>query len=167
MKGSYESVDDSGGSKPEISYFRLLLVFLTPGLGGFLFGFDLGATSFVLAMLMSPTSSHFWWSTLKSQHALQGLIVSALSLGGLVGSHIVLFHLAKVIGRRAEIRVCAILYLVGTALNVASGTILSTTSVGLYTLVLGRFVFGLGVGFIMHGVSTTKTKMDDEAWMVA
>mmetsp|Transcript_22711 Transcript_22711/g.38634 ORF Transcript_22711/g.38634 Transcript_22711/m.38634 type:complete len:158 (-) Transcript_22711:1324-1797(-) len=147
------SASASDGDKPQISYLGLLLVFLTPGLGGFLFGFDLGATSFVLAMLESPTVPAYWWSTLKTQHVNQGLIVSALSLGGLVGSHIVLFHLAKIIGRRAEIRVCAVLYLVGTALNVASGTIFSQVKAGIYALVLGRFIFGLGVGFIMHGVS--------------
>ena len=149
----------SSGTPPTISYLGLLLVFLTPGLGGFVFGFDLGATSFVLAMLESPTRPEFWWSTLKTQHVFQGLIVSALSLGGLAGSHIVLFHLAKRIGRRAEIRVSAILYLIGTALNVASGTLFRTAPLGIYGLVIGRFIFGLGVGFTMHCVSLLCTSM--------
>jgi len=98
--------DDS----PRISIFGLSLVFLTPALGGFLFGNDIGATSFVLEIMLRGCEKQCWWNKFHSHHTLQqGLFVSATSLGALLGSHIVLFHLVKHIGRRTEIRTCAVL----------------------------------------------------------
>jgi MFS family permease len=127
-------------------------------LGGFLYGFDIGATSFVLAMLLEPTEHHHhvWWRQFSSIQ--QGLFVSGLSLGALLGSHLILHYLSNKIGRRMELRLCAIFYLVGTCLNVLSGTVLRETSYGFYSLFLGRLVFGMGVGFIMHGVSQVDKK---------
>jgi MFS family permease len=141
----------------EINHVGLGLVFLTPALGGFLYGFDIGATSFVLAILLKTDDERLWWSTFPKVQ--QGLFVSALSLGALVGSHLVLMYLSHIVGRRMEIRICSILYIFGTFLNVLSGTTLAETNnywwggVGFYSLFLGRLLFGVGVGFIMHGVS--------------
>jgi MFS family permease len=145
-------------AEPRISITGLILVFLTPALGGFLFGYDIGATSFVLGMLRDgchDSSDMCWWSDFSQSSIQQGFMVAAVSLGALVGSHIVLMYLVKKIGRRAEIRACAVLYLFGTTLNVLSGTMLCNSSemVGFMCLITGRLVYGVGVGFIMHGVS--------------
>ncbi len=126
----------------EWNYWGLSLVFVTPMLGGFLYGFDIGATSFVLSKLLGEISS-----------VQQGLLVSAVSLGALIGSHLV--FLSHSIGRRMELRVCGILYLVGNALNVVSGT--WRHSFGL--LFVGRMIFGVGVGFIMHGAPAYMAEM--------
>lgn len=142
--------------EPSINYVGLGLVFMTPALGGFLFGYDIGATSFVLSMLRRDIDDNdCWWSEFANNKIEQGLFVSAVSLGALVGSHIVLFHLVRIIGRRAEIRISAVLYIVGTMLNVVSGTLLrnSTQVVGFSCLIFGRLLYGCGVGFTMHGVS--------------
>jgi hypothetical protein len=108
---------------------------------------------------LEPTNHHHhhdyddvWWRQFSSIQ--QGLFVSGLSLGALLGSHLILHYFSNKIGRRMELRLCAILYLVGTGLNVLSGTVLRETSYGFYSLFLGRLVFGMGVGFIMHGVRT-------------
>lgn len=138
----------------ELNLLGLALVFVTPMLGGFLYGFDIGATSFVLSMLLSDDSGgdDVWWNTFGSVQ--QGLFVSAMSLGALCGSHLVLMHLSNKIGRRMEIRLCSIFYLVGTFFNVLSGTVFRSVSFGFYLLFLGRLIYGMGVGFIMHGVRT-------------
>jgi MFS family permease len=147
----------------EIDYVGLGMVFLCPALGGFLYGFDIGATSFVLAMLLADSDSDsdfqsYWWKSHHFGKVQQGLFVSALSLGALIGSHLVLMYLCNKIGRRTEIRLCAVLYLMGTVCNVLAGTVLAETSnhtwggLGFYSLFLGRLLFGTGVGFIMHGV---------------
>lgn len=148
----------------EIDYYGLALVFLAPALGGFLYGYDIGATSFVLAMLRSSRDPDTWWHDFPMVQ--QGLLVSALSLGALIGSHIVLVYLARSIGRRKEIRIAASLYIVGAMLNVMSGTILANTQVGrfgvgigLITLIAGRLMYGAGVGFIMHGAPTYMAEM--------
>ena len=133
--------------EPCIAWSGVLLVFLAPALGGFLYGYDIGATSFVLTMLLNDKSS---WAATNNSNWQQGLMVAAVSLGALAGSHIVLFHLANFVGRRLELRIAAALYAFGTALNVLSGTILGGGLFGWMTLVLGRLVFGVGVGFVMR-----------------
>jgi len=138
----------------EINLFGFFLVLLTPMLGGFLYGFDLGTTSFVLVMLLTPevdsSDNAIWWIDLSSTR--QGLIVSGLSLGALIGSHIVLMYLSQHIGRRMELRLCAIFYVVGSFLNVMSGTVLKGFSTfGFLSLCVGRVLYGIGVGFVMHG----------------
>jgi MFS family permease len=146
----------------------LCLVFATPMLGGFLYGFDIGATSFVLSMLLRDTNSNssnandnmvVWWSDISSVQ--QGLLVSALSLGALLGSHLVLMYLSSRIDRRMELRICAALYLVGTCLNVLSGTRwLKFCGIwGFAVLLVGRLIFGMGVGFIMHGAPAYMAEM--------
>lgn len=174
-------------SPPEIDYGGLALVFLAPALGGFLYGYDIGATSFVLSMMRADRGYDNWWHNFPEVQ--QGLFVSGLSLGALIGSHIVLTFLATSIGRRKEIRIAATLYIVGAMLNVMSGTILATSDVfqwppkwyannddgsdeyysneyksiglgwGLSSLLLGRLLYGAGVGFIMHGAPTYMAEM--------
>ena len=146
-------------SEPKIHYYGLAMVFLCPALGGFLYGYDIGATSFVLAMLRQEENQEVWWFGISK--FAQGLVVSSQALGALLGSHIVLVYLASSVGRRKEIRIAAILYVAGILCNVAAGTILKSSNLklfggtnwGLVTLVLGRLLFGAGVGFVMHGVS--------------
>ena len=46
---------------PEIDYGGLALVFLAPALGGFLYGYDIGATSFVLSMMRQDRDYDHWW----------------------------------------------------------------------------------------------------------
>lgn len=172
---------------PEIDYGGLALVFLAPALGGFLYGYDIGATSFVLSMMRQDRDYDNWWHNFSKIQ--QGLYVSCLALGALIGSHIVLTYLATTIGRRKEIRIAATLYIVGAMLNVMSGTILATSGVfqwpprwyakngdgsdayysyeytsvgfgwGLISLLAGRLIYGAGVGFIMHGAPTYMAEM--------
>eukprot|EP00934_Nitzschia_sp_Nitz4_P002084 Nitzschia sp. Nitz4//scaffold16_size188269//20445//22369//NITZ4_001769-RA/size188269-augustus-gene-0.88-mRNA-1//-1//CDS//3329538449//2084//frame0 len=148
----------------QIDYYGLALVFLAPALGGFLYGYDIGATSFVLAMLRDSRDHDSWWHGISKFQ--QGWVVSTLALGALLGSHVVLVYLAKSIGRRKEIRIAATLYVVGAMLNVMSGTILATSekgwfgfSTGFVVLIVGRLLYGAGVGFIMHGAPTYMAEM--------
>ena len=146
-------------SELKIHYYGLAMVFLCPAVGGFLYGYDIGATSFVLAMLRQAQNQEVWWSGISK--FAQGLVVSSQSLGALLGSHIVLVYLANSVDRRKEIRIAAVLYIVGILCNIVAGTILNSSSLylcgdtswGLVALVLGRLLFGAGVGFVMHGVS--------------
>jgi len=214
---------------PKISWKGVSLIFLMPALGGFLYGYDIGATSFVLNILQHnsnadgsgagaeahqhssiignrmittvTSSSHhhprhvnhhvwndpvdyssslsiddnivsssssvssassFWWNDFSQHQMGQGLLVGAVSAGALLGSHIVLFHAgaSSRLGRRLELRIAAILYLLGCTLNVASGTFLKHAGlIGWGALILGRLLFGVGVGFVMHGAPTYMAEM--------
>ena len=149
-----------GAANPvEIDYYGLALVFLAPALGGFLYGYDIGATTFVLAMIRSSRDADTWWHHFGMGQ--QGLLVSSVALGALIGSHIVLVYLSKSIGRRKEIRVAASLYVVGAMVTVMSGTILANVrpGMGMATLIAGRILYGAGVGFTMHGAPTYMAEM--------
>lgn len=152
----------SDKSTIEINYFGLFLVLVPPMLGGFLYGFDIGATSFVLSMLLSPpdvdsSGISVWWSTLTSTH--KGLIVSGRSLGALLGSHVVLIYLSKHVGRRMELRLGGSFYMFGAFLNVMSGTVLKESALGFLSLFLGRVIYGMGVGFVMHAAPAYLAEM--------
>jgi len=165
---TYDTVSDltspsSTTTAMEINFFGFFLVLIPPMIGGFLYGFDIGATSFVLVMLLNPpevksSGITVWWTNLSSTR--QGLIVSGLSLGALIGSHIIFIFLSKLIGRRMELRLCAVFYVFGAFLNVMSGTILREFSIlGFLTLLLGRVLYGIGVGFVMHGAPAYLVEM--------
>lgn len=155
--------------EPQINYSGLALVFLAPALGGFSYGYDIGATSFVLSMMLTDGgggNDRYWWHNFPKVQ--QGLMVSCLALGALIGSHIVLTYLANSIGRRKEIRIAATLYIVGSMFNVMSGTLLATSNVfshnvnfgwGLVLLLTGRLLYGVGVAFAMHSAPTYISEM--------
>jgi len=138
----------------KLCYWRFGLVILTPSLCSLVYGIDLGVTSFVLEMMMLSSDDEYWWKDIRDNNFQQGLFVSSLSLGAFLGSYIV-YYCTKFgsISRRCEIRISVVLYLLGTVFNVASGTVFRNYSIiiGLTSLVLGRLLFGMGVGFIMHG----------------
>lgn len=143
----------------ELNTLGLSLCVIPPMWGGLLYGLDIGVTSFVLAMLMNPPrdAPSVWWSSMSSME--QGLFVSGLSLGALMGSHLVLMYLSQSLGRRMELRIAAILYIAGGLLNVTSGTLLQHSSFGFFSLFLGRILFGLGVSFVMHGAPAYLAEM--------
>lgn len=154
-----DSLSNNDTPPSKVNYIGLFLVFFPPGLGGFIFGYDIGAVSYVLSMLRqsSSTTNYVWWEDLYASHLHQGMIVSAIWLGALAGSHIVYFWLDdKRVGRRTVIQLCVLVYIIGDALNVLAGTGLRSIRpswIGMWCLILGRFTFGIGVGFIMLAVS--------------
>lgn len=161
-----ESDSSSTDSKHpmNINMLGLFLIILPPMLGGFLYGFDIGATSFVLVMLLNPPEAEssgatLWWNNNLSS-TLQGIIVSGVCFGALLGSHIILMFLTKHVGRRMELRLCSIFYVIGCFLNVMSGTVLSEfPTLGFLSLCFGRILYGVGVGFAMHGAPAYLAEM--------
>jgi len=131
------------------------LLFSTPALGGALFGYDIGATSFaILQMADADLSGTSWWHVVADSPACRGLVVSAASAGALLGSA-ALFLAPDGIGRRTELRLGAALYAAGAALELGAARAGSwSASAGLTTLLAGRLVYGVGVGVTMHGAPT-------------
>ena len=135
----------AGYSRPAVAR-----IFGVPALGGLLFGWDIGATSYVLTQLQSAEYSGVSWSgAVAGSSFLQGLITSGGVAGALIGAAIV-FRVADAIGRRRELILAALLYVAGAVLEVASG-FGTTEATGLALLLLGRVVYGAGCGFAMHG----------------
>ncbi|KAK8478558.1 hypothetical protein V6N11_028253, partial [Hibiscus sabdariffa] len=130
---------DSAYQEP-FSWSSVIVPFLFPALGGLLFGYDIGATSGATISLQSPALSGTTWFNLSAVQL--GLVVSGSLYGALLGSLLV-FPIADFLGRRRELIIAALLYLLGGALTAYAP--------GLSVLLVGRLLYGLGIGLAMHG----------------
>lgn len=124
---------------PSFDWKAVVFPFFFPAVGGMLFGYDIGATSGALVSLKDSVLSGTDWYNLSP--AAVGLVVSG-SLGGALAGSILAFGIADILGRRRELIVAAALYLVGAAAMAGAPS--------LSVLILGRFLFGLGIGLAMH-----------------
>merc|ERR1719502_167728 len=144
---------------PVWSGSAVLAVFLFPATGGLLFGYDIGATSYVLNQLQSEEDSGVkWWHDVEKSSLLQGLIPSTDVAGALTGS-IIVFKVADSIGRRREMQIAALLYLFGAIFEMVSSNSSWDAGLGLTVLFIARFLYGIGCGFAMHGAPSYIAEM--------
>ncbi|GLJ39000.1 hypothetical protein SUGI_0794970 [Cryptomeria japonica] len=129
------------GKELEESYSlsAVILPFLFPALGGLLYGYDIGATSGAEISIESAEYSGTNWYNLSSIE--DGLVVSGSLFGALIGS-IIAFNVADILGRRRELIVAAMFYTIGA--------LVTALAPDLIVLIIGRFVFGIGIGLAMH-----------------
>ncbi|KAL6906305.1 hypothetical protein ACP4OV_003906 [Aristida adscensionis] len=116
-----------------------ILPFLFPALGGLLYGYDIGATSGATISLKSSTFSGTTWYNLSSVQT--GLVVSGSLYGALIGS-VLAFTIADILGRRKELILASISYLIGALLTAATPNF--------PIMVVGRLLYGIGIGLAMH-----------------
>ncbi|GJN20237.1 hypothetical protein PR202_gb07589 [Eleusine coracana subsp. coracana] len=116
-----------------------ILPFFFPALGGLLYGYDIGATSGATISLKSAAFSGTTWYNLSSVQT--GLVVSGSLYGALIGS-ILAFTIADLLGRRKELILASISYLIGALLTAAAPNF--------PIMVVGRFLYGIGIGLAMH-----------------
>ncbi|XP_022141003.1 D-xylose-proton symporter-like 2 [Momordica charantia] len=116
-----------------------ILPFLFPALGGLLFGYDIGATSCATISIKSASSSGISWYNLSSVEF--GLVTSGSLYGALIGS-VLAFNVADFLGRRRELILSALLYLVGA--------IVTALAPDFAVLIIGRLIYGTGIGLAMH-----------------
>ncbi|KAD3338528.1 hypothetical protein E3N88_34049 [Mikania micrantha] len=124
----------------EFSWSSVILPFLFPALGGLLFGYDIGATSGATLSLQSPELSGTTWFNLSAVQL--GLVVSGSLYGALFGS-ILVYPIADFLGRNRELLVAALLYFLGGSITAYAPS--------LNVLLIGRVLYGLGIGLAMHG----------------
>ena len=132
---------------------HLLRSFLFPAMGGFLYGYDIGMTAVAIEDIGSSQWSGTEWHGMASNSVVQGVIISAAVFGAALGSLIVLRYEFDW-GRRKEMVIASFLYGMGALIEGVSGTPGWSCAVGLTVLLLGRIVYGLGIGLAMHGAPT-------------
>lgn len=123
----------------DYTWSAVLLPFFFPALAGSLFGYDIGATSGASVSITSPHLSGTDWYELSSLQ--MGLIVSGSLYGALLGS-IVAFNVADYLGRRRELLTAGVLYILGS--------LVTALAPNLTVIILGRLIFGVGIGLAMH-----------------
>ena len=145
------------------------MIFFFPALGGLLFGYDIGATSAVLTQLQSSKYSGVsWYSVVDDSATLQGFIASMGMAGAVIGS-VITFQVADILGRRRELLMvrinltrerllsskpfqAAVLFCVGSVVEVIAGANAWSAPVAISVLLLGRAIYGVACAFAMHGV---------------
>ena len=133
------------------SLLSVILIFLVPGIADLLYGYDCGAMSFAILQLQDPERSGVTWSDrVAYSPTLQGAIVSTAALGALLAS--VLIYTVVDASRIRELQIGAILYINGACLQVASYYPENATW-ALTLLLIGRLVYGLGIGVSMHAIN--------------
>ncbi|KAF0911037.1 hypothetical protein E2562_005424 [Oryza meyeriana var. granulata] len=129
-----------GAALEEFSWTSVILPFLFPALGGLLFGYDIGATSGASISLQSAELSGTTWFNLSS---IQLGLVASGSLYGALGGSILAYRIADFLGRRIELVTAAALYI--------SGALVTGFAPDFVVLIIGRLLYGIGIGLAMHG----------------
>ncbi|KAI3954614.1 hypothetical protein MKW98_019745 [Papaver atlanticum] len=117
-----------------------ILPFLFPALGGLLFGYDIGAISGAAISLQSPKLSGTTWFNPSSTHL--DLVVRGPFYAALISS-VLVYPIADFLGRRHQLIIAAVLYMLGG--------LATALAPSLNVLILGRLLYGLGIGLAMHG----------------
>lgn len=140
--------------------WAVFLIFIVPALGGLNFGYDIGATSFAVVQMESPLlSGTSWFDAVLNSVLLRGMILSFASAGALLGSTLT-YAVADRIGRKTELQIGSFLYLLGASLQCWSGLSMSSSqSMAISILLIGRLIYGLGIGVTMHAAPTYLAEM--------
>ncbi|KAL7173340.1 hypothetical protein ACSBR2_032749 [Camellia fascicularis] len=139
-EGEAKSLGSDATYQEVFTWSSVILPFLFPALGGLLFGYDIGATSGATLSLQSPELSGTTWFNLSAVQL--GLAVSGSLYGALLGS-ILVYPIADFLGRRRELIMAALLYVLGG--------FITAYAPGLGVFLMGRLLYGLGIGLAMHG----------------
>uniref|UniRef100_A0A0E0P394 Major facilitator superfamily (MFS) profile domain-containing protein n=3 Tax=Oryza TaxID=4527 RepID=A0A0E0P394_ORYRU len=105
-----------------------------------LFGYDIGATSGACISLQSAELSGTTWFSLSS---IQLGLVASGSLYGALGGSLLAYRVADFLGRRIELVTAAALYI--------SGALVTGFAPDFVLLIIGRLLYGIGIGLAMHG----------------
>jgi len=121
--------------------------------------YDIGSTSFVLSQLTENGAVHAGvsWAQLIDKHHLKGFFTASGPGGAFLGTLIV-FPYADILGRRRELIIAAVLYIVGGSLEAIS-SISVMGDWGLIVMLSGRWLYGLGCGFSMHAAPAYISEM--------
>uniref|UniRef100_A0A453MAK8 Major facilitator superfamily (MFS) profile domain-containing protein n=1 Tax=Aegilops tauschii subsp. strangulata TaxID=200361 RepID=A0A453MAK8_AEGTS len=131
---------DGAAAGADYSLAAVILPFVFPALGGLLFGYDIGATSGATISVHSAELSGTTWFNLSS---LQLGLVASGSLYGALGGSILAYRIADFLGRRIELMTAAALYI--------SGALTTGLAPNFVVLIIGRLLYGVGIGLAMHG----------------
>jgi hypothetical protein len=116
----------------------LYLVFLVPATAGFLFGYDIGGTS---NAFLNGFGGYNLQQTFGFSDTVKQWVVSMSLVGAIVGS-LCCFAVGDFLSRRGVIMMAGGFF--------AGGALITGCSIDLSVIFIGRFIYGVGIGFAMH-----------------
>ncbi|SFL48362.1 sugar porter family MFS transporter [Salibacterium qingdaonense] len=115
--------------KSDQSVWYIILIACAAGMAGFLYGFDTAVISGAITFLRDLYSL---------SPAMEGIVISSVMVGGVIGVGISGF-LSDRVGRKKILMVSGIIFAISALWSALAGSVLS--------LILARFLGGLGIGF--------------------
>eukprot|EP01038_Epipyxis_sp_PR26KG_P014264 gene14264-19140_t len=130
---------------------NLVLIVLVANIGVLLFGYEIGATSWLLLSLtdLSESTDEFYYHYVSNSSLLTGLIGAGGSFGAAI-TYIFLLLFANFISKKNEILIAASLFFVGGFLCSYSGQLDWNQCYGLIVLIIGRLVYGAAIAASLH-----------------
>jgi MFS family permease len=143
-------------SKPsQFNHLALLYIVIFANIGTLLFGYEVGSCTWIIYIIYQNSllddDMYKYDSTVYNDSWLLGLIGGGAALGAML-----IFPLCVWVGNRVskrdEIMVAAVLYFIGGVLISISSGLNWHYRTGYSLLVLGRVIYGCGVGATLHSI---------------
>lgn len=138
-----------------VDHVKLMIIAFVANLGSLLFGFDFGATSWLLMDISRYGSSglaeYSFCTTIINSDFLMGCIAAGSTLGAAV-TYLFLLFLGNESSKRNEITISACLFLIGALLESLSLEAPWDNWNGFLILIVGRIIYGAGIATSFHSV---------------
>jgi MFS family permease len=138
-----------------VSWKNLAFIAFVANLGSLLFGYDFGATSWLITTFEEYSSidddTYTIYEVISNSDALTGLIAAGSAMGAAI-TFVFLLFFGNEIAKNDEIMLAAFLYFGGALLESTSGNLSWSNYTGLAVLITGRFVYGAGIATSFHSV---------------
>lgn len=118
-----------------------------PCAGFFLYGWDFGATTWALSKMVDDGNKHIliWTHWLAETSSLQSGVAALGAFGAVLGCLLGVYRF-KATNRRRCVQIAGCCYAAGGTLQAMSGYIYDSDVLAFTSLLLGRVVYGVGIG---------------------
>lgn len=148
-------VQDENTRAP-VSWQNLAFIATVANLGSLLFGYDFGATSWLLTRIAQygagfDDDQYRVFIMVAKNAGLTGFIAAGSSIGATI-TFVFLLFFGNGIPKNDEIMLSALLYFMGALLESSSGDVSWRNYIGLGLLIGGRLLYGAGIALSFHSV---------------
>lgn len=160
LKSPLEEEDDpipaliNEGREEQSNQCNITMIVLAANIGTLLFGYEVGAISWVLyniALVSESDDTEKYYSIVEDSSVLIGLIGSAASLGAALFYPLLLFF-GNNVSKKDEILLAALLFFVGGLMTSLSSDMNWEYVGGLVVLLIGRLIYGFGIASSIHAI---------------
>jgi MFS family permease len=139
----------------QFNHLALLFIVIFANVGTLLFGYEAGSCTWIIYIIyyrsLETDDVYSWDNTVYNNSNLLGLVGASASLGAIIIFPL-LIQIGDRVSKKFEMLLAAGLYFVGGLLVSISSSLNWHYSTGYTLLILGRVLYGCGVGATLHSV---------------